>query len=189
MEALKERIIRESQVVSDQIVNLDAVLNHQVDPALIMDVGKEFADRFADDRITKVLTIESSGISVAFATAYELGVPLIFARRKKTLPVEEEVWKERVPSFTRGMVTDIVVGKRFLSERDRVLVIDDIIANGDAVRGLIRIIENAGSHLVGLGVVVEKAFQAGGKTLRERGIRVESLVRIRSLEDGNMILE
>ncbi|GAB6926380.1 xanthine phosphoribosyltransferase [Paenibacillus sp. JCM 10914] len=186
MEWLKERIVKEGVVLSDQVLKLDALLTHQVDPALIMEMGREFATRFKDRGVTKVITLESSGISVAFAVALELGVPMVFARRKKTLLADPDALCERVPSFTKGIVTDIMVSKQFLGENDRVLFIDDIIANGDAARGLIKIIERAGADLVGLGVVIEKSFQAGARTLREQDILVESLVTISSLEDGGV---
>jgi len=186
MDILKERILEYGTVVTDQVLNLNAILNHQVDPDLMMILGKQFADLFHNDGITKVLTIESSGIAPAFATAYDLGVPLIFARRKKTFITDQEALCERVPSFTKGIVTDIVVSRRYLSERDRVLIIDDIIANGDAARGLVRIVERSGASLAGVGIVVEKTFQEGAKTLRERGIRVESLVKIASLQGGHI---
>lgn len=189
MDVLKQRILEEGIVVSDQVLKLDAILNHQVDPRLILEMGKEFARRYREERITKVLTIESSGISVGFATALELGVPLVFARRKKTLTTDTDVYGERVPSFTKGIVTDILVSKSFLGPEDRVLLIDDIIAGGDAVRGLIRIIERAGAELAGLGIVVEKSFQAGARTIRERGLRLESLVKIKSLENGRVEFE
>lgn len=189
MERLKERILREGTVVSDQVIKLDSIINQQVDPQLMMECGKEFAKRFSNEKITKVLTIESSGISIAFATAFELGVPLVFARRKKTLSSEQTDYCERVPSFTKGIVTDIVIGREFLQPDDRVLLIDDIIANGDAARGLINIIERSGAELVGVGIMIEKAFQAGVKTLQNRGITVESLVKITSLEQGIVELE
>jgi len=189
MDILKERILQQASVLSDDVLRLDSLINHQVDPALTMEMGHEFARRFADEKITKVITIESSGIPAAFAAAYVLGVPLVFARRKKTLIADTEAYIERVPSFTKGMVTDIMVSKQFLTQEDRVLFIDDIIANGDAARGLIKIIERSGAELVALGIVVEKSFQAGGRTLREQGIRVEPLVKISSLENGNIIFE
>lgn len=189
MEQLNERIRREGVVLSDQVIKLDMLINHQVDPQLMMECGREFARRFANDQVTKVLTIESSGISVAFATALELRVPLVFARRKKTLNAEKEAYCERVPSFTKGIVTDIVVSREFLQPGERVLLIDDIIANGDAARGLIRIVQRSGAALVGLGVVIEKAFQQGARSIREQGIRVESLARILSLENGQIRLD
>jgi xanthine phosphoribosyltransferase len=186
MELLKQRILDVGVVVSDQVLKLDAILNHQVDPALAMELGKEFARRFAETRIDKVLTIESSGIPVALTTALELGVPMVFARRKKTLTMDQDTYSERVPSFTKGIVTDIMVASTYLKKGERVLLIDDFIANGDAARGLIRIIEKAEAELVGVGIVIEKVFQAGGNSIREKGIHMESLVRIASLAGGRI---
>ncbi|GGG21977.1 xanthine phosphoribosyltransferase [Paenibacillus abyssi] len=186
MEKLKERILSEASILSSDVLKLDGLLNHQVDPELTMEMGREFARLYAEERITKVITVESSGIPVAFATALTLGVPLVFARRKKTLIADPDALTERVPSFTKGIVTDIMVSRQYLMPQDRVLFIDDIIANGDAARGLIKIIERSGAQLAGLGIVVEKSFQAGARTLREQEIRVESLVRIASLEGGKI---
>ncbi|MBB3110017.1 xanthine phosphoribosyltransferase [Paenibacillus phyllosphaerae] len=184
MDQLKDRILQEASIMNNEVLKLDGLLNHQVDPELTVDMGKEFARLFAESGITKVITVESSGIPVAFTTALSLGVPLVFARRKKTLIADPDAYTERVPSFTKGIVTDIMVSRQFLQADDTVLFIDDIIANGDAARGLIKIIERSGAKLAGVGIVVEKAFQAGARTIREQGIRVESLVRIASLEDG-----
>ncbi|BBH19370.1 xanthine phosphoribosyltransferase [Paenibacillus baekrokdamisoli] len=189
MELLKERILREASVTNNDVLKLDALLNHQVDPLLTMEMGKEFARLYAEHAITKVITIESSGIPVAFATALALGVPLLFARRKKTLIADQDALCERVPSFTKGIVTDIMVSRQFLTTEDNVLFIDDIIANGDAARGLIKIIERSGASLAGLGIVVEKSFQAGARTIREQGIQVESLVKISSLKGGKIEFE
>ncbi|WP_223069652.1 xanthine phosphoribosyltransferase [Paenibacillus caui] len=186
MELLKRRIIEEGVVASDQVLLLDAILNEQVDPQLTIEMGKEFASRFRKDGITRVITVESSGIAVAFATACELGVPLVFARRKKTLLADPDAYIERVPSFTKGIVTDIVLSRKFVSANDRVLLIDDIIANGYAAKGLIKIIQRSGAELAGVGIVMEKCFQSGAKELREQGIRVESLVKIASLEGGEV---
>jgi xanthine phosphoribosyltransferase len=186
MEVLKQRILQEGVVISDQVLKLDGLLNHQIDPALTMEMGREFAARFRESGVTRVITVESSGIPVAFAAAHELGVPLVFARRKKTLLADPDAYCERVPSFTKGIVTDIMVSREFIHENDRILFIDDIIANGDAARGVIKIIERSGAELVGFGVVVEKCFQAGARTIREQGIPVEALVRIRSLNDGTV---
>ena len=189
MESLKQRILEEGSILSKQVLSLDAILNHQVDPKLIMEIGREFAQRFSGVKITRVLTMESSGIPIAFATAHELGVPLVFARRKKTLTTDSDAYFERVPSFTKGIVTDIMVSKKFLNKDDRVLLIDDIIANGDTARGLIRIIERSGAELAGLGIVVEKSFQAGARTIRDLGIRIESLVKIKSLDNDQILFE
>ncbi|EFM08527.1 xanthine phosphoribosyltransferase [Paenibacillus curdlanolyticus YK9] len=189
MEKLKQRILADASVMSTDVVKLDTILNHQVDPVLTMEMGKEFARLYAEAGITKVITVESSGIPVAFATAAELGVPLVFARRKKTLIADPDAYVERVPSFTKGIVTDLLVSRQLLSESDRLLFIDDIIANGDAARGLVKIIERSGAELAGIGIVVEKSFQAGARTLREQGYRVESLVRISSLDNGSITFE
>ncbi|CAM3765349.1 xanthine phosphoribosyltransferase [Marinicrinis lubricantis] len=186
MEELKQRIQEEGIIISDQLLKLDSILNHQVYPDLVMRIGKEFAKRFRENGISRVLTLESSGISIAFAVALELGVPLVFARRKKTLTTDADAYCERVPSFTKGIVTDIVVSKSFIHPNDRILIIDDIIANGDAVRGLIRIIQQSQAELVGLGVVIEKSFQAGGRTIREMGVPIESIVKIASLDNGQI---
>lgn len=186
MERLKQRILQEAEVLSDQVLTLDSILNQQVDPELILRLGREFAQRFGGERIDKVLTIEASGISVAFATALELRVPLVFARRKKTLVSDPEAYIERVPSFTKGIVTDLIVSRKFLKPGEKILLIDDIMARGDAARGLIRIVERAGAELVGVGIVIEKSFQSGARTIREAGYRLESLVRIVSLEGGTI---
>ncbi len=189
MEQLKNRIMNEGIILSNQVIKLDSILNHQVDPSQIMSIGKAFASLYKDEHVTKILTIESSGISIGFATALEMGVPLVFARRRKTLTTDQDSYCERVPSFTKGIVTDIMVSRDFLKAEDRVLLIDDIIANGDAARGLIKIIKRSGAHLVGVGIVIEKSFQAGGRTIREEGIRVESLVKIKSLNQDRIELE
>lgn len=189
MELLKQKIREVGVVLSDEVIKLDAILNHAVDPALTTAMGQEFAKLFREEGVTKIVTIESSGIPIAFAAAQKLNVPLVFARRKKTLNTDTETYCERVPSFTKGMVTDIMVSKEFLNETDRVVLIDDFIANGDAARGLIRIIRRSGATLLGVGIAVEKSFQAGGRTIRESGVRVESLVKISSLANGQIQFE
>jgi xanthine phosphoribosyltransferase len=189
MDLLKRMILEVGIIQSKDVIRLDAILNHQVNPRLTMEMGKEFASRFRHTHIDKVLTIESSGIPIAFATALEIGVPLVFARRKKTLTTDEDTWSERVPSFTKGIVTDIMVSKSFLQKGERILVVDDIIANGDAARGLIRIIRRAGAEICGMGIAVEKTFQSGGRSIREEGVRVESLVKIASLDQGRIVFE
>ncbi|HZG76142.1 MAG TPA: xanthine phosphoribosyltransferase [Paenibacillus sp.] len=186
MELLKRRIIEDGRVLSDQVLNVNTFLNHGVDPVLIAAMGREFAARFRDAGVTRVLTIESSGIAIAYATAMELGVPFVYARRRKALMNEGEYYSERVPSFTKGIVTDIVISKEVLQPDDRILFIDDFIANGDAARGALRIVERSGAKLVGAGIAIEKAFQAGGSFLREQGIPVLSLARIASLEGGQV---
>ncbi|MBW5445124.1 xanthine phosphoribosyltransferase [Cohnella sp. CFH 77786] len=184
MDILKERLLKEASVLNADVLKVDSLLNHGVDPQLTMEMGREFARRYAGETVTKVITVESSGIPVAFATALELGVPLVFARRKRTLLGEPDAYCERVPSFTKGIVTDLIVSRHLLGPDDSALFIDDIIANGDAARGLIRIVEQSGARLAGIGIVLEKSFQAGGRTLRELGYRLETLVKIKSLDNG-----
>lgn len=186
MERLKQAIVHLGEVQSGKVMQLDAILNHQVDPELIMEMGEEFARRFREFGVNKIVTIESSGIPIGFATAYKLGVPMIFARRKKTLTTDHDSYCERVPSFTKGIVTDLMISKKLLSSTDRVLIIDDIIANGDAVKGVVRILEQAGCTLVGLGVAVEKVFESGATSLREAGIHVDALVRVAGLVNGEV---
>jgi xanthine phosphoribosyltransferase len=190
MDMIKKRIQEIGVVLSNDVIKLDAILNHAVEPMLTMEMGKEFARLFLDENVTKILTIESSGIPLGFAAAQILNVPMVFARRKKSLNSDSaEMYCERVPSFTKGQVTDIMVAREFLDEQDRILLIDDFIANGDAARGLIRIIRRSGAQLVGVGIAVEKTFQVGGRTIRESGIRVESLVKIAFMEPGNIVFE
>ena len=187
MDKLKQRIIEEGVVVSEEVLKLDKLLNHQVDPKLMMELGREFAERFRDEGVTRVVTVESSGISIAFATAYALEVPLVFARRKRTLLEEADILQERAPSFTKGIVTDILISRDLINAQDRVLFIDDIIANGDAAKGLIKIVERSDAKLVGVGIVVEKCFQSGAQAIRDQGIRLETLAKIKSLENGQII--
>ncbi|WP_438448656.1 xanthine phosphoribosyltransferase [Gorillibacterium sp. sgz5001074] len=186
MESLKQAITSQGSVQAGHVLQLDSILNHQVEPSMIMEMGEEFARRFRGEGVTKVVTIESSGIPIAFAVAYRLEVPMIFARRKKTLTTDADSYCERVPSFTKGIVTDLMISKKLLSPGDRVLIIDDIIANGDAVKGVIRILQQAECELIGLGVAVEKTFQPGAGSLREAGVRVDSLVKIAGVENGEV---
>ncbi|MBA4542231.1 MULTISPECIES: xanthine phosphoribosyltransferase [Thermoactinomyces] len=184
MQSLENKILLEGQVLSDEILKVDSFLNHQVDPFLMREIGEEFARRFKDEAITKVLTIESSGIAPATMAALQLGVPLVFARKKKSLTMADQYYKAEVFSFTKRETTLIAVGKPFLNADDHVLIIDDFLANGQAAEGLIDVVQQAGAHVVGIGIVIEKAFQDGGTRLRQSGFRVESLARIASLQDG-----
>lgn len=187
LQQLKEKILSESKVLSKEIIKVDAFINHQIDPILMKEIGQEFCRRFSDTEITKVLTIESSGIAPALMTALELDVPLVFARKKKSLTLRNHLYESKVFSFTKKEVNHITVSKDYITEEDRVLVIDDFLANGQAADGLIDIVEQSGAHLVGIGILIEKVFQEGGKLLRDRGIRIESLAMIASLEEGKVI--
>lgn len=184
MELLRQKVINEGIVLGPGVLKVDSFLNHQMDPFLMREVGREFTRRFAGEAVTKVLTIESSGIAPGIMTALELEVPLIFARKQKSLTLTEDIYVEKVYSFTKKETNEITVARKFIAPGERVLIIDDFLANGEAAFGLARIVEQAGGSVAGIGIVIEKAFQPGGRLLKEAGYRVESLVRIASLEDG-----
>lgn len=184
MELLRQKVINEGIVLGPGVLKVDSFLNHQMDPFLMREVGREFTRRFAGEGITKVLTIESSGIAPGIMTALELEVPMIFARKQKSLTLTEDIYVEKVYSFTKKETNEITVSRKFISPGERVLIVDDFLANGEAAFGLARIVEQAGGSVAGIGIVIEKAFQPGNRLLKEAGYRVESLVRIASLDDG-----
>jgi xanthine phosphoribosyltransferase len=178
---LQERIVRDGNVLSSHVLKVDSFLNHQVDPHLTMRIGQAFAELFRAEQVTKVLTIEASGIHFAMATAYALGVPFIYAKKKKAVTLTEEVYAVPIHSFTRQETYQISVSKRYLSHEDRVLIVDDFLATGAALLGLTKIVAEAGAHLIGVGAVIEKSFQEGRGLLEQAGVRVESLARIASM--------
>jgi xanthine phosphoribosyltransferase len=184
MELLKRKIEQEGRVLSREVLKVDSIINHQIDPILMSEIGKEFSKRFKETDITKILTIESSGIAPGLMTALELGVPVIFARKRKSLTLVDDLLTSTVHSFTKKETNEISVSNKFLSSDDRVLIIDDFLANGQAALGLVDIVEQAGANVVGIGILIEKCFQEGGSLLRNKGLRVESLARIQSLEEG-----
>ncbi|GIO44067.1 xanthine phosphoribosyltransferase [Paenibacillus apis] len=186
MKLLRDKVMTEGIVLGDQVLKVDSFLNHQMDPLLMKEIGREFARRFQDEGITRILTIESSGIAPAIMTAMELGVPMIFARKHKSLTLKDNIYVEKVYSFTKRESNEITVSKKFLQEGDRILIIDDFLANGEAAFGLARIAEQAGASVAGIGIVIEKSFQPGAGLLQEAGYRVDSLVRIASLENGTV---
>ncbi|BAU26894.1 xanthine phosphoribosyltransferase [Aneurinibacillus soli] len=186
MEMLKEKIRQEGLVPSDNILKVDSFLNHQIDPVLMMAIGEEFARLFADAGITKILTIESSGIAAALTAGLKLNVSLVFARKKKSVLMNEDVYMTDVHSFTKNETNQVTVLKKFLPAGETILIIDDFLANGEAALGLAHLVEQAGSTVAGIGIVIEKAFQNGGARLREKGFRVESLARIASLTAGEV---
>jgi len=184
MELLKEKINKEGKVLSDTVLKVDSFLNHQIDPLLMKEIGDEFANRYADEIITKVLTVESSGIAPATFLGLTIGAPVVFARKRKSLTLSDNLFTSEVFSFTKNESNNISVAKDYISADDNVLIIDDFLANGEAVKGLLDIANQAGANIVGVGIVIEKGFQQGGKLLREQGVRIESLARIKSLENG-----
>lgn len=183
MEELKARICRDGKIKSGNVLKVDSFLNHQMDVNLFTKIGQEFKRRFAGEEINKILTIEASGIGIACITAQSFGVPVVFAKKTQTKNIAGEVYTTQVESFTHGRVYDIIVSKEFLGRGDKVLLIDDFLANGKALEGLARLVEDSGAQLVGAGIVIEKGFQPGGAMLRERGIRVESLAVIDSMDE------
>jgi len=183
MELLKQRIRRDGIVKGTDVLKVDSFLNHQMDVALFEEIGKEFQRRFAGCGVNKILTIEASGIGIACVTAQFFHCPVIFAKKSQTKNIAGEVYTTKVESFTHGKVYDVIVSKQFLSARDRILIIDDFLANGAALEGLIDLVDQAGAALVGAGIVIEKAFQPGGDRIRGQGIRVESLARVQSMSE------
>lgn len=182
MKLLEERIKRDGVVKEGDILKVDSFLNHQIDPSLMEQIAEEFYRLFSGDGVTKILTIEASGIAIAIETARVFGVPMIFAKKNQTKNIAGDVYTSKVVSYTHGRTYDIILSKSFLGPEDRVLVIDDFLANGAALNGLLEIIDQAGAHLCGCGVAVEKGFQPGGDELRSKGIKLRSLAIVESMD-------
>lgn len=183
MKLLKERIRRDGKVKGTDVLKVDSFLNHQMDVELFAEIGKEFKRRFAGCEINKILTIEASGIGIACVVAQYFHCPVIFAKKTQTKNIAGEVYTSKVESFTHGRVYDIIVAKEFLGPGDKVLLIDDFLANGAALEGLAQLVKDAGAELVGAGIVIEKAFQPGGDRLRAKGLRIEALARVQSMNE------
>ena len=182
MKLLEERIRKDGVVKEGNVLKVDSFLNHQMDVELFNEMGKEFKRLFADKPINKILTIEASGIGIACIVAQSFHVPVVFAKKSQSVNIDGDLYTSKVESFTHKRVYDIIVSKKFLSADDHVLIIDDFLANGCAVMGLIDLINEAGATLEGVGIAVEKSFQQGGKLIREKGIRLESLAVIESMD-------
>ena len=183
MELLKERIRKDGKVKGTDVLKVDSFLNHQMDVELFAEIGKEFKRRFAGCEINKILTIEASGIGIACVAAQYFHCPVILAKKTQTKNIAGEVYTSKVESFTHGRVYDIIVAKEFLGPGDKVLLIDDFLANGAALEGLAQLVKDAGAELVGAGIVIEKAFQPGGDRLRAKGLRIEALARVQSMNE------
>lgn len=184
MELLKERIRKDGKIRAGNILKVDSFLNHQMDIALFGEIGKEFKRRFADVEVNKILTIEASGIGIACIVAQYFNVPVVFAKKTQTKNIAGDVYTTQVESFTHGRVYDIIVSKEFLGAGDKVLLIDDFLANGKALEGLARLVKDAGAELAGAGIVIEKGFQSGGDLIRSSNIRLESLAIIESMDEN-----
>lgn len=186
MYALEQKILSEGIVLSDEVLKVDAFLNHQIDPVMMQLIGKEFAARFKNAGITKIITIEASGIAPAIMAGLELGVPVIFARKYQSLTLKDDLYRSKVFSFTKQTESTIAISNKHISSADKALVIDDFLANGQAALGLIDLIHQAKAEVVGVGIVIEKSFQPGRDILLEKGYRVESLARVKSLANGTV---
>ena len=187
MNLLKERIIKDGKTIGSDVVKVDMFLNHQIDVDLLNEMGKEFRKRFPSDKITKIVTIEASGIGIACVVAQYFGVPVVFAKKGANRNIGDNLYKADVYSFTKGTTTTIGISKDYLSSDDHVLIIDDFMANGKAVHGLLNILNQAGASVEGVGIVIEKGFQPGGDSLRSLGYKVESLAIIKSIDNGKIV--
>jgi xanthine phosphoribosyltransferase len=183
---MEDRIRRDGKVKNGSILKVDSFLNHQMDIGLFEEMAGEFWRLYGSCGVTKILTIEASGIGIACIAGQKFKCPVIFAKKSKTKNIEGEVYTAKVESFTHGKIYDIIVSKEFLRPQDRILIIDDFLANGAALAGLIKLVRDSGAVLVGAGIAVEKTFQQGGQMLRVQGIRIESLARIKSMSEAGI---
>ena len=182
MEVLKMRIQKDGVVKPGNVLKVDSFLNHQIDVSLLDEIAKAFKQRFSDLQITKILTIETSGVAIACAVAREFGVPVVFAKKAKSINLDGAVYEAEIPSYTKQNLSRVIVSRKFLTPEDHVLLIDDFLANGYAMQGLISIVESADATVEGLGIVIEKGFQEGGQRLRNLGYRLESLAIVESMD-------
>ena len=187
MKALEEKILKDGKVFPGGVLKVGSFLNHQIDVPFMKEVGKEFYRLFKEEKITKILTIETSGIAVAVFVAAEFNVPVLFAKKHQTSNLTNDCYVAGIHSYTHGNDYEARVEKHFLNENDRVLIIDDFLANGAALEGLMKIVEQAGASCAGCGIVIEKAFQKGGQRLRDQGLRIESLAMIEEMTDDGHI--
>ncbi|MGN0354208.1 MAG: xanthine phosphoribosyltransferase [Muricoprocola sp.] len=183
MKILEDRIRKDGKIKEGNVLKVDSFLNHQMDVQLFQEIGKEFRRRFADKEINKILTIEASGIGIACVAAEVFQVPVVFAKKTQTKNIAGDVYTTKVESFTHGKVYDIIVSKEFLGKEDKVLLIDDFLANGKALEGLASLVRDSGAELVGAGIVIEKGFQIGGQLIRNMGIQLESLAIVDKMDD------
>lgn len=188
MKLLEDRILKDGHIGADNVLKVDSFLNHQIDVNFVCELGKEFYRLFKDENITKILTIEASGIGIACLAAQYFGVPVVFAKKTKTINIYSDTYNATVHSYTHKKDYDIVVSKEFLSKEDNVLIIDDFLAKGSALTALLMLIEKAGAKTAGAGIVIEKAYQGGGNLVRDMGIRVESLAKIKSISKKDRIV-
>ena len=189
MDLLRQRILAEGEVLPGGILKVDGFVNHQVDPALMDACGREFARRFADVGATKIFTAEISGIAPALMTGLHMGLPVVYARKRKPVTMPDQVFLTLAPSHTKGRMVELIVSPEYLGRGERVLIIDDFLASGATILGLARLAQTAGAEVVGIGTLIEKSFERGRETLARLGVPVESLAIIQSMEDGTIHLE
>lgn len=187
MKLLEERIKKDGIVKPGNVLKVDNFLNHQMDIALFNEMGKEFKRLFADCKVNKILTIEASGIGIACIVAQYFDVPVVFAKKEQSINIDGDVYSTKIQSFTHQRVYDVIVSKKYLNPEDHILIIDDFLANGCALEGLIDLVQSAGATVEGIGIAIEKGFQQGGKLIRDRGIRLESLAIVDSMEGGELV--
>lgn len=187
MRLLEERILKDGKVRAGGILKVDGFLNHQMDVNLFMDLARQWHDAFSADGVNKILTIEASGIGLACIAGLVFGCPVVFAKKTKTKNIDGTLYKTQVESFTHGTTYDVIVSRDYIRPEDRILLIDDFLANGAALEGLCDLVRQAGATIVGAGIAVEKCFQPGGKRLREAGLRIESLARIAAMHDDGTL--
>lgn len=187
MKLLKDKIIAEGIVLNNSILKVDAFINHQIDPDLMLEMGEEFFSRFKAKNITRILTIEASGIAIALTTALQFHVPLVFARKQKSAIMNENSYQTEVFSFTKNTTSNVSVLKKFLPPGENVLILDDFLANGEASLGLIDLVQQSGSTVAGIGILIEKSFQPGRERLNKAGYQVESLARIKEFKEGHVV--
>ena len=187
MKLLEERIKKDGIVKPGNVLKVDNFLNHQMDIALFNEMGKEFKRLFADCKVNKILTIEASGIGIACIVAQYFDVPVVFAKKAQSINIDGDVYSTKIQSFTHQRVYDVIVSKKYLNPEDHILIIDDFLANGCALEGLIDLVQSAGATVEGIGIAIEKGFQQGGELIRDRGIRLESLAIVDSMEGGELI--
>lgn len=186
IKALEEKILKEGKVLHGNILKVDCFLNHFLDVEFLMEMGKEISNLYKDVSVNKILTIETSGIPIAFAAAHFMGVPVVFAKKNKSDNISENTFRSTVTSYTKKNVYEVIVSKEFLNKDDRVLIVDDFLAKGNAIKGLMDIIEQAGAAFKGCAIAIEKGFQHGGDELREMGIRVDSLAIVDSMTEDSL---
>lgn len=189
MKLVEEKIRNEGKILSDTILKVDSFLNHQINPQLMNEIGKEFAKRFENEQVTKIVTIESSGIAPAVMTGLHMNIPIVFARKKKSLTLTDDLLTAEVYSFTKQEISEISISKKYIGENDSILIIDDFLANGQAALALANIVTKANAKVAGIGIVIEKSFQKGADILQKQGYRVESLARIASLSNGEALFK